>query len=193
MRLYRKLTRAIPNLLSFFRIAVTPVIVWALFTGRYQTAFWWFFFAGWTDALDGYTARRFGLTSRTGAYLDPIADKTLLTGVFIAYGLSGLLPAWLIWLIVGRDILILLGAITVRMVKGLTEFPPSKWGKISTVFQILLAVVTAAAHAFPDLPLSGVGRLLIWVSAVATALSGAHYLWRGIDMLRTPPSVQSTV
>src|SRR5579883_2909018 len=93
-----------------------------------------------TDALDGALARRFGWTSTAGAYLDPIADKALLSGLYLTLAVTGDIPWWLVGLIFGRDLLILAAAGLALLFTRLRAFPPSLWGKVSTIFQVLTAV-----------------------------------------------------
>ena len=94
---------SLPNLLTCVRIALTPVIVFALIASNCRDAFWLSLFAGLTDAADGYLARRMGYETRIGAYLDPIADKVLLTALYLCFGVADLVPWWLVWLVVGRQ------------------------------------------------------------------------------------------
>ena len=136
--------------------------------------------AGITDAADGYLARHYGWTSRAGAYLDPVADKLLLVTVFVSLGLTAVVPGWLAVLVVARD-----GVILAMVAAGLLftkhrKFPPTIWGKISTTVQIVTALVAVAGCATGF----GVPEVFIWATALTTAWSGAHYVWRGIQMLR---------
>lgn len=130
-----------------------------------------------TDAADGYLARRYAWTSRLGAWLDPIADKLLLTAVFISLGVLRVVPSWLVWLVIGRDALILLMAAMGLLFTRHRDFPPSVWGKISTVVQIgtALAGVAWCSMQLPD--------ALVWLTAAVTIISGVHYLWRGVRLL----------
>src|SRR5688572_33215575 len=91
-----------PNLLTCVRIAMTPWIVVALVQGDCRKALWLSCIAGFTDAADGFLARRFGWSTRLGAYLDPIADKFLLTSLYVCFGIAGIVPGWIVWLVVGR-------------------------------------------------------------------------------------------
>jgi cardiolipin synthase (CMP-forming) len=116
-----------------------PVILHRIWQRDLDTALILFFLSGMTDTIDGTLARRFGWTSKFGAFVDPIADKTLLTGVFLILGLRDFIPMWLVWIVIGRDILILLGAAVLRSTRRLREFPPSVFGKISTFVQLLTA------------------------------------------------------
>src|SRR5690606_2631750 len=86
-----------------------PVVFWLLVSGQTQLAFFAFVLAGVSDAVDGFIAKRFGLTTELGAYLDPLADKLLIVSIFLALGVKGALPSWLVIAVVSRDILIVLG------------------------------------------------------------------------------------
>jgi cardiolipin synthase len=174
----------LPNLLTVVRLILIPFVVRSLLKGSYQLALGAFFTAGLTDAVDGWLARRFGWTSRFGAYMDPVADKGLLVSVWVTLAVIGAAPVWLTALVLGRDLLILLFAAFALAFTRLRAFPPSVWGKLSTFLQIGAAVWVMVSLAFPSW---GVGRALPGVFAVVaagTVWSGAHYVWRGVAMLR---------
>lgn len=176
----------IPNLLTQCRLLLVPAILWLLWTHSYEFAFVLFFAAGSTDVLDGYLARRFQVTSRFGAYLDPVADKALLSGTYLVLGLDQVIERWLMVLVLGRDALILAMAGAGMAFTSLRKFPPTVWGKVNTLVQILFAL-TVVGHKtawFSHWPLAGVESLLFWLTAVSTAWSGAHYIWTGVAMLR---------
>jgi cardiolipin synthase (CMP-forming) len=172
------LIQSLPNLLSIARLAIAPYLFWALWRGHFSAALVAILVAGITDGLDGYLARRLKVSSRTGEVLDPIADKVLLSGAFVALWLSGLLEGWLASIILGRDALILLAAgVTLGLSrksrsKAPRRFPPSIWGKLSTIVQVAL-VVTLAAR-LPE-PLLGIVK---WTTAALTVVSFIHYSWR---------------
>jgi cardiolipin synthase len=162
------------NLLTIIRVAITPFLALALMGNDCRRAIILLVFAAATDAIDGPLARRFRWESRLGAYLDPIADKFLLTTVYICFGISGLTPAWLVWLIIGRDLLILCIAAVALLFTKFREFPPSIWGKLSTIAQSATGVATLATCA-PAHP------VLIWTTAAITLWSGIHYTIRGLS------------
>ncbi len=172
----------IPNLLSLSRLALAPFSVHAVYTGQYRTALAIFFVAAVTDILDGPLARRFGCATRLGAYLDPIADKAMLSATYLAAGLAGVVPWWLVALIFGRDFLILALAGAALLFTRHRDFPPSVWGKLSSAVQALAGVLAVASRAFPTL---GLWTSPFFIAAgAATAWSGIHYLWRAQCMLR---------
>jgi cardiolipin synthase len=167
----------LPNWLTVFRVAMTPVIGYAIARDNFRVALPLLFFAGISDAVDGYIARRFSMSSRLGEKLDPIADKFLLVTVYLALGASGALPLWLVAVVLGRDALILVFAVIALLFTKMREFPPSVWGKISTMLQMLLAGCVVLGRVWPDSFLASLKPLLLWCVVPATVWSGAHYAW----------------
>jgi cardiolipin synthase len=151
----------VPNSLTAVRILATPIVFWLVSRRAYTPAIVLFIAIGLTDVADGVIARRFHASSRLGAYLDPIADKFLLSGMFVTLFLAHLIDPWLALVVLGRDALILVSAGVLYLAKLLRDFPPSKWGKISTLAQILFV-------CFRIGELDG-----IHVHAVVTGLKGA--------------------
>jgi cardiolipin synthase (CMP-forming) len=176
--------RQIPNLLSASRLVLAPFVFVLLWRRHYSPALALLIVAGITDALDGLAARRFGAASKLGAYLDPIADKILLSGIFLTLALDGAIEPCLAILILGRDVGILLFAGGAFLfTKSLRDFPPSIWGKGSTVAQILF-ILALVSH------LAGIGSEFVvsalkWLTAALAAGSGLDYAWRGLRMVRT--------
>ncbi len=173
----------LPNLLTSLRIALTPVIVLTMLAEDYRRAFWYVMAAGLTDAFDGLLARRFGWQTRTGAYLDPIADKLLLTSLYLCFWIVERVPGWLVAVIAGRDVLILSMVGFALAFTRFRDFPPSIWGKLNTALQILLALVLIVAMAFPETERHALISTLIWLTGASTAWSGIHYAGRGVRML----------
>jgi cardiolipin synthase (CMP-forming) len=174
-----------PNLLTFARIVLTPVIILEIRGGRHVEALIVFFLAAFTDFLDGWTARRFGIATPAGAYLDPLADKCLLSGVYFALAWSGIIPWWLVGIVFGRDLFILAGAGVVMFFTPVRRFPPTVWGKVSTFFQISNAVVWMARDAFRVSLLEIAAVLSIWLCVGFTIWSGLDYARRGFRIART--------
>lgn len=170
----------LPNLLSLARLALAPVAVRAILLGHWRQAALLLAAAGITDGLDGFLARRWGAATRVGAWLDPIADKALLSATYVALGLTGALPWWLVVLVPGRDLMILAGAGAAIIFKRRRDFPPSVWGKISTVVQVATAAAAVLARAWPEAGLVQVTRGLVWLAAAATLWSGLDYARRGL-------------
>ena len=168
--------KQIPNLLTAARLLAAPYILYLLWTAEYRTALVGFAIASATDVLDGFIARRFHAASKIGALLDPIADKVLLSGSFLTLGLKGVIPWWLMAIVLGRDLLIL-GFAIVALARGTRrEFPPSVWGKASTAAQIAYVLFTVG-HEAAITPLI-VATILGWIAATLTIWSGVHYFFR---------------
>ncbi|MEO7142661.1 MAG: CDP-alcohol phosphatidyltransferase family protein [Bryobacteraceae bacterium] len=171
----RFVIRYLPNLLSLARLAAAPFVIRLLMADDRQAALWLFVAAGLTDGLDGFLARRLGAASRAGSYLDPIADKILLSAIFLAFGIGGRAPVWLVAIVFGRDLLMLSAIGAILLCTNLRAFPPTLWGKLSTLVQIVFVLAVLAGHS---------SAALVWITAIATAWSGAHYFWTGIRMIR---------
>lgn len=176
--------RQIPNLLSLLRIVCAPITGWLILRNRLEEALFLSCGAGVTDWIDGYVARRWGAISRAGAYLDPAADKLLLVIAFVSLGVIGLIPAWLIWLVVIRDLVIVAGAALLWRLRGRKEFTPLLSGKLSTAFQIFTVLAVLVGTAFP---FRGAGILRdggIVGTSFFTLVSGTNYIRKGIQMAR---------
>lgn len=174
----------LPNLLTLIRLILVPFIIAAILQGNHAVALVLFASAALTDGLDGLLARRFGAMTRAGAYLDPIADKCLLSGVFLALALAGLVPRWFVVVIFGRDLYILCAALLLLSFTAQRSFPPSVWGKASTFLQILTAVIWMARNLSPTPVLGLVSAAILWPCAAFTVWSGVHYTWRGVHPAR---------
>ncbi len=175
--------RHLPNLLTVSRIILTPWIAWYLARNDPRGAFPILFFAGFSDGLDGYLARRFGWGSKTGAYLDPIADKLLLVTLWIGLGLAGRAPWWMVGLALGRDALILGFSGVMLLWQGARAFPPSIWGKLSTFFQLSYCGWQVMDMAWGFLPHWWLQAWLA-LAAVTTICSGVDYWRKGLQMIR---------
>ncbi|HEX3875734.1 MAG TPA: CDP-alcohol phosphatidyltransferase family protein [Bryobacteraceae bacterium] len=175
------------NLANFFtliRLLLTPVVIVSVLQGRHRLALVLFFAAAVTDVLDGLAARGRGATTAAGAYFDPIADKCLMSGVFLALAAAGFAPWWLVAIVLGRDLYILLGAAIFLEFSSVRKFPPTVWGKASTFVQIAAVTCWLTRDAFPAPWLRAIGADVLWPCAVLTVWSGLHYTWRGIQLAR---------
>jgi cardiolipin synthase len=139
---------SIPNLVTLGRILLVPVVVWAITAGEMRVAFTLFLAAGVTDAVDGFLAKRFGMRTELGAYLDPLADKAMLVSIYIALGIIEALPRWLVILVVSRDIMIVGAVILSWLVHRPIALKPLLVSKLNTVAQIALAGTVLAALGF---------------------------------------------
>lgn len=136
-----------------------------------------FFWVSWTDALDGWLARRMGVASQLGAYLDPLGDKVWVIVATLAWWKMGRIPDFLMALILGRDLMILAGSAYVHRRTGRKDFAPSTSGKVSTVIQLTML---AACFTLSD----GWLHLLQGATILGTVLSGFDYIQAGLRMLR---------
>ena len=170
----------LPNLFTLARLVLAPFIVLDIIGARYVRALILLFAAGFTDAIDGYLARRLGVATPAGAFFDPVADKILLSAVYISLGVAGAMPWWMVAVVFGRDVLILAMAAYGLLFTKFRKFPPSVWGKISTFFQIAAALVVMGARA----GIAGPVTLALYLMVFATLWSGAHYVWRAVVMFR---------
>jgi cardiolipin synthase (CMP-forming) len=157
-------------------------LIWLIATDRVHAAFWLLVVAGMSDLLDGYIAKNFNARTELGAYLDPIADKTLLDGIYVALALAGWLPLWLAMLVVGRDVLIVLGVVLIQRRNPVFRARPLLIGKVNTFAQLSLAACTLA-HAGGVIDLGTLVTVLIGAVALTTVLSGAGYAGQAVRVL----------
>jgi cardiolipin synthase len=170
-----KALRHLPNLICLGRIALLWPILAALSRHAYGVAAVCFAIAGVSDLLDGWLAKRCGWTSELGKWLDPIADKFLLVTVFVVAAWAGLVPRWLTAVVVARDVMIALGALTYLAWLGRLEGHPTLASKVNTLVQLayLLGILTFKAIGFPPVELLLLGAMITLATAV---LSGLGYV-----------------
>jgi CDP-diacylglycerol--glycerol-3-phosphate 3-phosphatidyltransferase len=173
----------LPNLLTFLRVLLVPVILWLLLDdGETDVARWWafgiFVFAALTDSIDGWVARRYNGVTRWGQLADPIADKLLIIGSLAALAFVGDLPWWAVNVIVARELAVTV--LRVRLVRRLDlVMPASVWGKAKTVSQ----VVAVAVFLLPEAP-AVVAQRLLDVAVALTVWSGIEYAFRAGRLAR---------
>ena len=166
---------SIPNLITLGRILSVPVVVWAIAAGEMRIAFALFVAAGISDAVDGFLAKRFGMSTELGAYLDPLADKAMLVSIYVALGVADAIPRWLVILVVSRDIMIVSAVILSWLVDRPMALKPLLVSKLNTVAQIALACVVMAAIGFGfDAQIAEI--ILMALVAALTLLSVAFYV-----------------
>lgn len=171
------LFRTAPNILSFLRICIAPFLVVAILDGNYALGFTLFVAAGLTDALDGALARILKQRSTLGQYLDPVADKLLLSTLFLVLMNKRLIPTAVTVLVFGRDVGILVVAAILYAATGRREFNPSVFGKANTVAQIT-AVAAVLLHQLSAVTWIEVLRIVaLDATMVLTVASGLHYAW----------------
>ncbi|MFM2130419.1 MAG: hypothetical protein RL477_1965 [Pseudomonadota bacterium] len=165
----------LPNLISLGRLLSVPIVVWAISDGRMMLAFWLFVIAGISDAVDGFIAKRFNYTSELGSFLDPLADKALLVSIYVALGIGGYLPRWLVILVVWRDLLIIGGALLYHTLTQRLKMEPLLISKLNTLAQIVLAGYVLATQAM-DVSHEIAYQVVVGIVALTTILSGASYV-----------------
>jgi cardiolipin synthase len=166
---------SIPNLITLARILVVPVVVWAITSGEMRFAFVLFLAAGISDAVDGFLAKRFGMATELGAYLDPLADKTMIVSIYVALGIAQALPRGLVFLVVSRDIMIVGAVMLAWLIDKPMTLKPLLVSKLNTVAQIALALLVLAMLAL-GFDAGEAAPLLMGVVAALTLLSIGFYV-----------------
>ncbi len=188
------LLSSIPNLITLGRLIAVPLMVWLIATDALSAAFWLFVAAGISDGVDGFIAKRFRVESELGSYLDPIADKVMLVGVYVTLGVQSYIALWLVILIVFRDVLIVGGTVLSQLIDRPVKMQPLFISKVNTVAQIVLAagVLAELTFEFADMP---VITALEYLVAVTTVTSGTCYLYMWVTgrgaFIDVPPSLQN--
>lgn len=170
------------NIITGLRILLIPIFVIFLVQGELTTSLVVFLVAGITDALDGFFARKYHQVSQLGSYLDPIADKLLLTSSFLLLSIRNLVPSWLCVLVITRDILILAGAALLFLLqRKANQIGPSRISKINTCLQILcvLLVLGQSIYKLKDFYY----QTMFWVTGFFTISSGVHYLFEWLNYM----------
>ncbi len=169
--------RSAPNLLTLIRICLAPFLVAAILEGHYKLSFALFVAAGLTDALDGAMARVLKQRSVLGQYLDPVADKVLLSTLFLVLLYKGLMPITVTVLVFGRDVGILLVAALLYMAVGRREFRPSIFGKANTLAQISAVAAVLLHQLTPAYWVAISQKVALDATIALTVISGLHYAW----------------
>ena len=168
-----------PNRITLLRILLIPFFVGGLIYGHLDRALWIFILAVLTDAVDGYLARSRSQQTTLGSFLDPLADKLLLTTAFITLAVIGhlpiRLPPWVPLVVISRDIMIVIGATLIQMNTGRLDIRPSIWGKLTTFLQ--MATIIGILTGFEGV------RILWWVMIATTIISGWNYIQQGMQIL----------
>lgn len=176
-RIHLNPLRAAPNLLTLARICLAPFLVAAILEKRFELGFVLFIAAGLTDALDGTLARILKQRTVLGQYLDPVADKLLLSTLFLVLMHEGLMPTTVTVLVFGRDVAILLVAAILYAAVGRREFRPSVFGKANTIAQVT-AVAVVLLHQLSAAAWVVMLRTLALDATIGlTVVSGLHYAW----------------
>ena len=175
------------NQLTILRMVFVPCFVLLLIYGHPKSATVLFLIAGFTDGLDGLLARKLQQKTVLGSFLDPMADKLLLTAAFVTLSVPSVplllhIPTWLTVLTISRDVLISLVVLFIHLQTQHTNFPPSILGKCTTAVQLLTVGICLLANFEPNLA-NTVFRLVIYATLVFTVASGLHYSYRSIKVI----------
>jgi len=173
----------LPNSLTILRILLIPVFIGFLLYERYEYSLAVLLLAGLTDGLDGTIARVANQRTRLGAYLDPLADKLLLTSGFVTLSVLHLVPSWIAIVVVSRDMMLMTGTVLARLTESQLDISPTLLGKGTTLVQLsyLILVVVLTSRQM-DLRLI---QPLLYLMVCVTVMSGFHYLYRGFTRLST--------
>ena len=184
----------IPNILTLMRIAAIPLMVLLLTTGEREPSFWaaaLFSAASFTDWLDGYLARKMGIVTVFGKFLDPIADKLIVMAALIMILPLGRVPAWIVLIILGREIIIT-GLRGIASSEGIV-IEASDLGKFKTIFQIVAIIALllhydyhwffSAGHPLLLANMHNVGMFYLWIAFVITVWSGVDYLFKFVRVI----------
>ncbi len=177
---------AAPNMLTMLRLFALPFLVIMILDGHWTVAFSLMMVAGITDAFDGLLARLLHQHTRLGQYLDPIADKLLLSTLFMTLTHAGLIPRYVTVLVFSRDLGILLISTLLFVTNTLKDFRPTLFGKANTFVQIVAVVGVMASQVWPIPGLPQVDHWLLKLIALLAPLSAAQYAWIVIRRVSTP-------
>ena len=170
--------RAAPNLLTLLRLFIIPFLVIAILDSHYNQAFALFVLAGFSDAFDGLLARWLSQHTRLGQYLDPVADKLLLSTLFLVLTHMNLVPRYVTVLVFSRDFGILLISTLLFATGTLRDFRPSLLGKLNTVVQIIGLTTVLIEQVWHSIDQAGLLRLgLLRAIAILAPVSAAQYAW----------------
>jgi cardiolipin synthase (CMP-forming) len=165
----------VPNQITLLRLGFLPVFLMLIAYDHYRWALLVLIVSGLSDGFDGLLARSLNQRSALGAYLDPIADKLLLSSSFVLLAFKKQLAWWLTILVFSRDVLILIVAVVILLTSGYRPFPPSIYGKLTTAAEIILVFLVVLGAAYPAYHLAGVIHVLIYAVTVLSIGSGFHY------------------
>ncbi len=171
----------LPNVLTFTRVLLIPVFVILIINRHFGWAAVTFAIAGITDGIDGLVARLTHQRTELGAYLDPIADKLLLSSAFITLAIVDILPNWLAVIVITRDVIILVGFLLMAFTNRRPDIRPSILSKITTVFQISTILIFFITVYRPGL--GWLSSFAIYGTTLFTILSGSHYVYLGTRIL----------
>ena len=176
----------VPNQITLLRLGFLPFFLILIAYDHYRSALLVLVIAGLSDGIDGLLARSLNQRSALGAYLDPIADKLLLSSSFIILAFKKQLAWWLTILVLSRDVLILIVAVVILLVSGYRPFPPSIYGKLTTASEIILVFLVVLGAAYPNYHGGVLIQLLIYAVTALSIVSGFHYSFTTARRLSSP-------
>jgi cardiolipin synthase len=171
----------LPNILTLTRVLLIPLFVIFIINKYFEWALLTFAIAGITDGIDGLLARLTHQRTELGAYLDPIADKLLISAAFISLAIIEIIPSWLVVIVITRDVIILIGFLVMFLINYHPKINPSLLSKATTTFQIVTILFALLAWDFPGFKQLSV--IAIYGTAVITILSGTQYIYIGTRIL----------
>ncbi|MEW6324464.1 MAG: CDP-alcohol phosphatidyltransferase family protein [Nitrospirota bacterium] len=178
----------LPNILTVLRILCVPVFIDLVIYGRFEYALGLFVIAAATDGLDGLIARLSNQRSRVGMYLDPLADKMLLTSAFITLSIMQHVPIWLTTIVVSRDVILASGTLLLHLLNVQIDITPTWLGKVTTVLQLGYVVLQLTLVALAQS--NGWLDQAALLAAAVTVGSGLQYVYRGVRSMRTEPAIR---
>src|SRR6202023_3995839 len=161
----------VPNQITLLRLGFLPFFLILISYEQYRWALLVLVAAGLSDGIDGLLARKLNQRSPLGAYLDPIADKLLLSSSFVILAFKQKIAWWLTIIVLSRDILILVVAVVILLISGYRPFPPSILGKATTFFQIVMIFAVVLGAAYPSARLTTINSILMYTVATLTVVS----------------------
>lgn len=164
----------LPNLITIGRLILVPLVIVMIINARWQEAFIIFVVAGVSDAIDGFIAKRFDMASELGAYLDPVADKALIVSIYITLAMVGIVPAWLVILVVSRDIMIVAAVILSWLMANPVVIAPLVVSKLNTAAQIAFAALVLGSKAFGIDAGNAIPVVQLAVALLTAASMGAY-------------------
>jgi cardiolipin synthase len=176
----------LPNILTLLRILLIPVFVIFIMNKQTAWALGTFAVAGITDGIDGLIARVTHQRTELGAYLDPIADKLLLSASYITLAIVEILPSWLTVVVITRDVIILVGLLVFILTGHRPKLQPSLVSKVTTLFQILTILLALLTEYHPSIAVFA--TFVLYGAAVLTIISGSHYIYLGTRILNEEKS-----
>ena len=181
--------RATPNLLTMLRLFTLPYLVIEILDGHWKLAFALLWIAGISDALDGVIARWLKQQTTLGQYLDPVADKALLSTLFLVLTHVGIIPRYVTVLVFSRDLGILLISALLYITNTLRDFRPSWLGKLNTLLQILGVLTVMTVQVLGSRELVETKLFLLRAVAVLAPLSAAQYTWLVLRRVQAQPEI----